>query len=335
MNGVSDNTKAILLLTAPLIVSSRAIPAEILSLKDYNTLARGLHRSGFQPKDLLGPDSQKILEELPSPLHRPQLSELLNRGFLLGQALIEWQRRSIWVSSRADPTYPKRLKARLRDQAPAVIYGCGDFSLLDRGGLAVVGSRETTDQLKRDSEAIGALAAESQISIVSGAARGIDRSAMDGALENGGTVVGMVGESLGQAAIAKTNREAIQQQRLVLISAQDPSAGFNVGHARERNKSIYALADVGLVMTSEINKGGTWAGAVEQLENFPLAPLFVRNAGECGAGNAALIQNGAKPWPEPKNKQEFLDAITRAPESTTNAIQQDLLPPEGVTPRLT
>jgi predicted Rossmann fold nucleotide-binding protein DprA/Smf involved in DNA uptake len=41
------------------------------------------------------------------------------------------------------------------------------------------------------------------------------------------------------------------------VSPYDPSAGFNVGHAMQRNKVIYALADAVLVIRAEFEKGGT------------------------------------------------------------------------------
>ena len=78
--------------------------------------------------------------------------------------------------------------------------------------------------------------------------------------------------------------------RLVLISPYDPAAGFNVGHAMQRNKMIYALADAALVVTSDFEKGGTWAGAIEQLERLHFVPVFVRNGANAGKGNAALLQ---------------------------------------------
>lgn len=318
MNEVSDNTKAILLLTAPLIVSKKAEIPRILSLKDYNILARSLHVLGLQPHDLLGPDLETILPELPDSLGKTRLKDLLNRGFLLGQALTEWQRRSIWVVSRADPFYPKRLRSKLREHAPAVLYGCGDRALLEKGGLAVVGSRKISDEIKSYTENIGALAAEAKVPIVSGAARGIDSSAMGGALQNGGIVIGVMADGLGRAALAKANREALQDGKLVLISAYDPSAGFNVGHAMQRNKAIYALADAGLVVTSDFNKGGTWAGAIEQLERLHFAPVFVRNGADCGQGNAALMQHGGKMWPEPSNGQELVDAMARVFSEKSN-----------------
>ena len=88
--------------------------------------------------------------------------------------------------------------------------------------------------------------------------------------------------------------------QLVLISPYDPSAGFNVGHAMQRNKLIYALADAALVVSSDYEKGGTWAGAVEQLEKLRLVPVYVRSNGETGKGLEALRRKGALPWPNPE-----------------------------------
>ena len=323
MNSISDNTKAILLLTAPLIVSQKAQPAKILSLKDYNLLARALKTMGLQPQNLLGADSLDILSELPSSFDVAKLESLLGRGFLLGQALTEWQRRSIWVVSRADTAYPRRLKGHLREQSPPILYGCGDRALLDEGGLAVVGSRKISDWLKNYTENLGALAAEAGVAIVSGAARGIDSSAMGGALMQEGKVIGVMADSLSRAALAKSNREALQNGRLVLISAYDPFAGFNVGHAMQRNKAIYALADAGLVVSSDFNKGGTWAGATEQLDKLHYAPVFIREGKESGQGSSALIQRGGKTWPEPATAEELLSIIENASSCAANQTEQE------------
>lgn len=312
MNEVSNNAKAILLLTAPLIVSKKAEPSKTLTLKEYNTLARFLHSTGFQPQDLLGSKLEAILPKLPSSLERTRLESLLNRDFLLGQALSEWRKRSIWIACRADASYPKRLRTKLREHAPAILYGCGNRDILEKGGLAVVGSRNITEALKNYTENIGTLAAEAKVPIVSGAARGIDSSAMGGALVSGGMVIGVMADSLARAALAKANREALQEGRLVLISAYDPSAGFNVGHAMQRNKAIYALSDAALVVTSDFQKGGTWAGAIEQLDKFNYVPVFVRNGSEIAQGNVALIQRGGRPWPEPHNGEGLSQAISEA-----------------------
>lgn len=50
-----------------------------------------------------------------------RLRRLLGRGFQLSQVVERWQARVIWVVSQAEPHYPRRLKAKLREDAPAVV----------------------------------------------------------------------------------------------------------------------------------------------------------------------------------------------------------------------
>ena len=253
------------------------------------------------------------------------LDALLGRGFLLSQAVERWNARAIWVISRADSRYPKRLKTRLKEDAPPLLYGCGDIGLLDKGGLAVVGSRHVDDELISFTENVGRLAAKAHRTIISGGAKGIDRAAMHGALLAGGDVAGVMADSLERAALARDNREPLMEGRLVLISPCDPAAGFNVGHAMQRNKVIYALADAGLVVTSDFEKGGTWTGAIEQLERLRLVPVFVRNGNNAGRGNAALIHHGGRPWPNPENAAELGQMITAAVESVAAEPKQEAL----------
>lgn len=236
---------------------------------------------------------------MPTTDRRRRLESLLARGFLLSQAVERWQTRAIWVVSRADAEYPRRLKTRLEEDAPAVLYGCGDAALLETGGLAVVGSRDVDDTLVEYTEGIGRLVAHSRRTIVSGGARGIDQAAMRGALETGGKVVGVLADSLERAALNREHRNRFIDGQLVLVSPYDPAAGFNVGNAMQRNKLIYALADAALVVSSGHNKGGTWAGAIEQLEKLHLVPVYVRSIGEPGKGLEALRWKGALPWPNP------------------------------------
>jgi len=67
-------------------------------------------------------------------------------------------------------------------------------------------------------------------------------------------------------SLARHPKLLLLDERLVLISPYDPAAGFNIGNAMQRNKLVYALADAALVVGAEPRKGGTWAGAVEQLK---------------------------------------------------------------------
>jgi len=311
-HSLSTNTQAILLLTAPLVAGRSDSPADLLKPGEYKRLARLLRDRKREPADLLAPDAGELIEACQPLLGGDRLAGLLSRGFLLSQAVERWQARAIWVVSRADDAYPRRLKARLKEDAPSVLYGCGPIALLDTGGLAVVGSREANETLVEYTESIGRLAAKGKRTLISGGARGIDQAAMRGALEAGGKVAGVLADSLERAALNREHRTPIMDERLVLVSPYDPSAGFNVGNAMQRNKLIYALADAALVVNSDHEKGGTWTGAVEQLDKLHFVPVYVRSSGDIGAGLAALRRKGALPWPNP-DSAETLDAVLVEP----------------------
>ncbi len=149
---------------------------------------------------------------------------------------------------------------------------------------------------------------------------------MRGALENGGKVAGVLADSLERTALNREHRNLLMDGQLVLISPYDPSAGFNVGNAMQRNKLIYALADAALVVSSDDNKGGTWAGAIEQLEKLHLVPIYIRSSGESGKGLEALSKKGALPWPNPDSVEAFDTALaSQAPSETPNQEQLPLV----------
>jgi predicted Rossmann fold nucleotide-binding protein DprA/Smf involved in DNA uptake len=95
----------------------------------------------------------------------------------------------------------------------------------------------------------------------------------------------------------------------------------------QRNKLIFALSDAALVINSDFEKGGTWAGAIEQLDKFRFVPVYVRSTGDLGKGLEALRQHGAMPWPEPTQADDLLQLIERAQDakSSTTAEQLSLL----------
>lgn len=308
---LSRNTQAILLLTAPLIAGPRTQSIDLLTPGEYRRLARHLRDLQREPADLLVSDATDLLHGCAPVIEEKRLERLLGRGFLLSQVLERWQSRSIWVVSRADAEYPRRLKVRLREESPVVLYGCGEIGLIESGGLAVVGSRNVDDEITEYTMDIGRLSARAGRTVVSGGARGIDRAAMRGAVEAGGKVVGVLADSLESTAMNRENRNLLIEGQLLLVSPYDPGAGFNVGNAMQRNKVIYALADAALVVSSDFNKGGTWSGAIQQLEKLRLVPVYVRSTGEASPGLDALKRKGAMPWPNPSDPNELTGVFNR------------------------
>src|SRR2546426_769510 len=173
MTFISENTHALLLLTAPLIVGAAdGGSTPVLSLSEFNKLARRLKEMTAEPIELLGPARSELVQKLSSLVSPERLQTLLDRGFQMTQALEKWNARGIWITSRTDSDYPEQLKSKLKEHAPTVIYGCGDRSLLQNGGLAVVGSRDADEQSLDFAQSVGRLAAAADVTIISGGANG-------------------------------------------------------------------------------------------------------------------------------------------------------------------
>ncbi|MFD2880416.1 DNA-processing protein DprA [Paenibacillus rhizoplanae] len=78
-----------------------------------------------------------------------RIGKLLSRS---GQLAIEIERLSsigIWITTRAESTYPNRYKKLLRTNSPVVLYGAGDINILENRAIAIVGSRDVDQSGKR------------------------------------------------------------------------------------------------------------------------------------------------------------------------------------------
>ena len=128
-------------LRLPLIVANRGPRDQILTASEYRKLAPCLASLQSQPGDLLEPGAGRLVAQCGEVIDEARLRALLDRGFLLSQAVERWQTRGIWVVSRADAAYPPLLKKRLKNDAPSVLYGCGPQAIMHTRSLAIVGSR--------------------------------------------------------------------------------------------------------------------------------------------------------------------------------------------------
>ncbi|CAN5769819.1 DNA-processing protein DprA [soil metagenome] len=294
MSGVrelSPDTEAVLLLCGHF--DGNEDDTKPLNTREYNQLVRWLNDQGFRPSALTDElDSLECFEG--TGLEKERISRLLSRGAALAVNVERWHSHSLWVISRADPDYPKYYLDRLKSNAPPILYGAGDRSLFQEGGLAVVGSRNVDEAGIEFTRVVAEKAARDNITIISGGARGVDQTAMTATLEVGGAAVGVLANNLNRAAVNAAYRDAIVDQRLVLLTPYNPAVGFTVGQAMGRNKLIYCLADWSLVIDSSVESGGTWAGAIENLRKH-WVPLFVRSGEDIPEGNQRLLSEGGIP----------------------------------------
>jgi predicted Rossmann fold nucleotide-binding protein DprA/Smf involved in DNA uptake len=274
-----------------------------LTLREWNPLVRRLQAASLRPADLLAVSITSSPLEL-SPDEHQRIHALLSRD--IQPALKRLEAIGIYPLTRADKDYPEKYRLRLRDSAPAVLFYAGEKALLGQPGLAVVGSRHLDDAGKDCAAFLGNACGLSGMVLYSGGAKGVDTISMDAALEARGTAVGVLADSLERRI--KSQKEALSRGDLCLVTPYSPNAGFSVGAAMGRNRLIYTLADYALVVASDAETGGTWAGATEALRN-QWVPVFVLEHTAMPAGNKLLLQNGALAFPHP-----FKEAPVRLPE---------------------
>jgi predicted Rossmann fold nucleotide-binding protein DprA/Smf involved in DNA uptake len=291
----TPDTQAILLLCAGL--GQRDDSLQVLTAKQYSILAKWLDDRSLRPVSLLHPEGRAQLADLHlKGVGRERVERLLNRGGMLGLMVERWMRSGIWIVSREDEDYPARYDTRLRKAAPPILYGVGEPSLLQKGGLAIVGSRHASEEDLSFAQRLGAACAKQKVPAISGAAKGIDSESMMAAINQRGSAIGVLAEGLSRAAVAAPYHDAILEGRLTLISPYEPESRWFPYTAMERNKMIYALADAAVVVAASNEQGGTWAGAVEALKLGQI-PVYVKASENISPGNRKLIEAGSYEFP--------------------------------------
>ena len=308
---LSDNAKAVIALTTRL--GNRERPS--LSPTRWHRFAVALSDADMHPSEVFAPDFDPALPGAPTDIVLA-VQELLADAAASTVAAADLQNRGIWTLTIVDDDYPAAFSERLGKLAPPVIFGVGPTSLLAERGIGIVGSRDVTEDGAAAAASIARAAADAGYTVVSGGARGVDQLAMNAAYTAGGAVIGIVADSL-QARIRKPDTlRALDSGRTTLITQEAPSSGFTPASAMERNKLIYAMAHVTVVVASDEDKGGTWNGATEALKAGNGVVAVWRGPGE-GPGNAPLVETGAVPV---RSTADVLACLEAEPETAPEQL---------------
>lgn len=193
------------------------------------------------------------------------------------------------------PDYPVVLKENLKTKsAPPVLYIKGRKGLFQEDAVAIVGSRNAGKEALNFTDHIAKKCVGESKVIVSGFAKGVDKQALDSALEaHGKSIIVLPQGILTFQTGFKKYYEQIVSGEVLVMSTFFPKAGWEVGLAMARNVFIYGLAKEIFVAESD-SKGGTWEGAMDGLNRN--RKIYVRYPGtkEKNA-NLRLIEFGAIP----------------------------------------
>jgi len=281
-----------------------------LTPTDWHELSKTMGPAQIRPRDLIGSNASDLRDAL--GIKAPQaerLAGLLSRG---GQLALEVERlagRGIWIVTRADDEYPQTLKKRLGRTTPPVLFGAGPRAPLQLPAIAIVGSRDATEDGLDFASALAQQCAAQGFVVVSGAARGIDLTAMAAATSRGGVAVGVTVEPLERLVGNRNLRSPISEELLTLITPFHPAARWHAGNAMRRNRLIYTIAQAAVVVASSAENGGTRSGALENLK-AGWVPLHVWDDGS--PGNRLLITEGAAPLRATVSAEEVdVEQLTR------------------------
>jgi DNA processing protein len=196
--------------------------------------------------------------------------------------------------TREDESYPGRL-LEIYDP-PAVLWVRGDVALLERPGIAVVGTRHPTPYGVGMAEMLARDLANRRMTILSGMARGVDAAAHKGALDAGGKTVAVWGTGI-DVVYPKENKKLAE--RIVVsggtIVSELPLGTFPAPQNFPLRNRILSGMSVGVLVV----EGGEYSGtritarcAMEQNREVFAVPGNVTNKSAWGPNT--LIKQGAK-----------------------------------------
>lgn len=224
------------------------------------------------------------------------------RAIAIVEALktVAWEREiekaaqyGVELLTLADPSYPELL--RQIHAPPPVLYCRGDIAALRKCSVAIIGSRNASVYGMESAKKLSSELAAAGVNIVSGLALGIDTAAHTGALDGGGTTVGVLGGAMDyfypsqNLALA----ERIVENGGAIISEFPFGRHPDKGTFPQRNRIVSGLCRCIVVVETGV-KGGTMITverATEQNRTVMAVPGRIDSFRSAGCN--LLIRDGA------------------------------------------
>ncbi|MDE2127220.1 MAG: DNA-processing protein DprA [Armatimonadetes bacterium] len=206
--------------------------------------------------------------------------------------VVDWAlAHHLQVVPQCSGAYPAGLRSI--GDAPAALYVLGNVGLLTSPGLAIVGTRTPTPYGRAVAERFARELAALGVTIVSGAAHGIDTAAHRAALDAGGGTTAVIGCGL-DVAYPRENRELLQRiaRSGALVSEYGLGAKPDSWRFPQRNRIISGLSDGVLVAEAAAVSGALLTArlAAEQGRVVLAVPGNIDRASAVGCNE--LIKSG-------------------------------------------
>jgi DNA processing protein len=136
------------------------------------------------------------------------------------------------------------------------VYFAGDYNLLGRPCVSVVGTRDVSDNGRRRASRVARELADNGAVVVSGLARGVDTIALISAIEAGGRAIAVIGTPLSKAYPAENFalQEEIWRHHLLMSPFAEGEQVFKANFPK-RNKVMAAISDATVIVEASDTSG--------------------------------------------------------------------------------
>lgn len=243
------------------------------------------------------------------------------------EAALNWKNQN--ATSRKiicleDDYYPVEL-AEIA-QPPILFFAEGNCDLLHNPKIAIVGTRHPTSQGMENARGFAHELALNGMTVVSGLAAGIDRSAHLGALEAKlSSTIGVIGTGM-DIIYPSSNRDLYRQMATeggLILSEYQLGTPANNSNFPRRNRIIAGLSKACLVIESAIDGGSMISAnfALEMGREVMAIPGSIHNP--MARGCHKLIRSGAKLCETAADILEELQLTSNNPSNEPEAQTQD------------
>lgn len=287
----------------------------------------------------------KLLEYFGSPteIWKAPLKEILNVGKIpvqdvqkiekarqtinLDQELRKLKEKGIEIITLKDPRYPELL--RYIHYPPPVLFIKGNLITKYKEAIAIVGARKASPYGKTIAESLAKDLSQQGITIVSGVARGIDSAAHQGALEEKGLTIGVLGCGL-DVVYPPENKKLYQEiaQKGSLITEYPLGTVPLALNFPARNRIISGLVKGVIIVEAGERSGAliTADFALEQGREVFAVPGNIRS--KVSKGTHKLLKQGACLIEKAEDVMEVFDLTLPDSARTETPSKVDSLPLE-------
>lgn len=236
--------------------------------------------------------------------------------------LNSWSDEGISVLTWSDDDYPQHL--RDISSAPPILFARGDLLDTDQEAVAIIGTRQASDDRLAEARRIAAELAARGLTVVSGLAMGIDTAAHQGALDAAaGRTLAVLGSGLNRIH-PRGNADLADRiaQRGAVLSELQPTMPVQGRHLMARNRIISGLSRAVIVVEAGQDSGTLNTARAAQKQRRLVLAL------PDSPGTRILVDEGTEPLhPTDTDWDRLAERISayRAPKPEPSAPSQPSL----------